>query len=48
LAETRSVLHGVGEPMLVKELPRTLGNATQQTMREIWNGEKYQDFAARC
>jgi radical SAM protein with 4Fe4S-binding SPASM domain len=22
----------------------TLGNATQQTMREIWNGEKYQDF----
>ena len=22
----------------------TLGNATQQTMREIWNGERYQDF----
>ena len=22
----------------------TLGNATQQTMREIWNGEKYQEF----
>ena len=22
----------------------TLGNATQQTMKEIWNGEKYQDF----
>ena len=22
----------------------TLGNATQQTMREIWNGEAYQDF----
>lgn len=22
----------------------TLGNATQQTLREIWNGEKYQEF----
>lgn len=22
----------------------TLGNATQQDLREIWNGEKYQDF----
>lgn len=22
----------------------TLGDATQQTLREIWNGEKYQDF----
>ena len=22
----------------------TLGNATQQTMREIWNGDRYQDF----
>ncbi len=22
----------------------TLGNVTQQTLREIWNGEKYQDF----
>jgi radical SAM protein with 4Fe4S-binding SPASM domain len=22
----------------------SLGNATQQTLREIWNGEKYQDF----
>ena len=25
----------------------TLGNATQQTMREIWNGERYQEFR-RC
>jgi radical SAM protein with 4Fe4S-binding SPASM domain len=22
----------------------TLGDATQQTLKEIWNGEKYQDF----
>jgi hypothetical protein len=22
----------------------TLGNATQQSLREIWNGERYQDF----
>ncbi len=25
----------------------TLGNATQQTMREIWNGEKYRGIPAR-
>jgi radical SAM protein with 4Fe4S-binding SPASM domain len=25
----------------------TLGNATQQTLREIWNGEAYQDFRRR-
>jgi MoaA/NifB/PqqE/SkfB family radical SAM enzyme len=24
----------------------TLGDATQQTLREIWNGERYQDFRA--
>jgi radical SAM protein with 4Fe4S-binding SPASM domain len=22
----------------------TLGDATQQTLREIWNGERYQEF----
>jgi radical SAM protein with 4Fe4S-binding SPASM domain len=25
----------------------TLGDATQQTLREIWNGSAYQDFRAR-
>jgi radical SAM protein with 4Fe4S-binding SPASM domain len=24
----------------------TLGNATQQSLREIWNGEKYRTFRA--
>ena len=26
----------------------TLGDATQQTLREIWNGAEYHDSAARC
>ena len=26
----------------------TLGDATQQTLREIWNGPAYQNSARRC